>query len=85
MQIYLGETGLNRSWQEDFPSTVKCHKCGAEARIMFVAFEDITEGDFVCGLRDNGGKGDYWLHDCCAVAVYLCSNCFEPNAIINQA
>ena len=84
MQIYLGETGLNRSWQEDFPSTVKCHKCGAEARIMFVIFEDRSEKEFICNLHGNE-QDKYWLHDCCAVAVYLCSNCFEPNAIINQA
>lgn len=87
MKIHLGETGLKQSWQKEFPKTVECHKCKGEARIMFVGFEDFppkTE-EFICHLRSNGGKGDYWLHDNCAVAVYLCKECFEPSALINQA
>ena len=88
MKVYLGEEGLNKSWsnQEPFPKTTKCHKCGGEARIMFVGFEDdsLMEG-YICDLRENGGMGDYWVHDVVACAVYLCPNCFEPTAILNQA
>lgn len=45
----------------------------------------------VCDLHENGGKGDednppnLWAHDCCAVAVYLCSRCLKPTAVFNQA
>lgn len=88
MKIYLGEKGLNKSWQEDFPKTVKCHKCKGEARIMFVGQEDYSadEGNFISFLHNNTGKkGGYWSHDAIAVAVYLCKDCFEPNAVINQA
>lgn len=90
MKMYLGETGLDKTWQADFPETVECHKCKGEARIMFVGFEKpetsvSSQEKFICNLRGNGGKGDYWLHDCCAVAVYLCKECFEPNTLINQA
>jgi len=89
MKTYLGKTDLNKSWQADFPKTVKCHKCKGEARIMFVGFEkptgQISQEELICDLRENNGKGDYWVHDCCAVAVYLCKKCFEPNALINQA
>jgi len=53
---------------------------------MFVAFEDNPpKGKYICELRENGGKGDYWVHDCIACAIYLCSNCFEPVTILNQA
>jgi len=90
MKIYLGEKGLKQSWQNEFPKTIKCHKCKGNCRIMFVGFEDYPadKGNFICDLHDNTGAkkgGKFWLHDACAVAVYLCENCFEPNALINQA
>lgn len=88
MKAYLGKSGLERTWQEPLPEIAKCNKCGGEARIMFVAFEGIgaeRKGDYVCDLRNNGGKGDYWVHDAIACAVYLCKDCFEPIAILNQA
>jgi hypothetical protein len=85
MKIYLGEKGLDKTWQEPFEKIVKCHKCGGEARIMFVGLEDSEDkGRFVCDIRDNGDEG-YWPHDAIAVAVYLCKDCFEPIAVINQA
>ena len=87
MKIYIGEKGLKQSWQDSFPKIVKCHKCGSEARIMFVGQEHYPEdkGKFICELRKNGGEGAYWVHDAIAVAVYLCKKCFEPNIILNQA
>lgn len=87
MKIYLGETGLDQSWQEPFKKTIKCHKCGGTARIMFVGFED-KEKEYICQLHENAGgdkDGKYWFHDACAVAVYLCEKCFEPCAVVNQA
>jgi len=49
-------------------------------------FEGVQKkSEYVCNLRKNGGKGDYWVHDAIACAVYLCINCFEPIAILNQA
>jgi len=41
---------------------------------------------FVTGLHDSDpdGKG-FWLHDCCAVAVYFCKKCLETTALYNQA
>ena len=85
MKIYLGKTGLDKSWQRSFPEITKCHKCGGEARIMFVGFESGKTKKFVCNLRENGGKGDYWVHDAISCAVYLCADCFEPIALLNQA
>lgn len=84
MEIYLGEKGLDKTWQEPFPKTVKCHKCKGEARIMFVAFEE-KEKEYVCNLYENQKDKKYWPHDAIACAVYLCEKCFEPNALINQA
>ena len=90
MKFYLGEEGLNQTWQEPFPASVKCHKCKSNARIMFVGLEDkdTEKGKFVCDLtRERESKKDknLWPHDAIAIAVYLCEECFEPNALINQA
>ncbi len=85
MKTYLGKSGLDKTWQEPFPEITKCHKCGSKARIMFVVFEGRSEKKYICDLRKNGGKGDYWVHDAIACAVYLCPNCFEPTSILNQA
>lgn len=86
MKVYLGKSGLEKSWQEPFPEVTKCHKCKGEARIMFVVFEDPKSmSNYICDLRNNGGKGHYWVHDAIACAVYLCADCFSPITILNQA
>ena len=87
MKIYLGEKGLSKTWQKDFPKTIKCHKCKGNCRIMFVGFETYPEdkGNFVCELHENMKDKKYWPHDAIACAVYLCEKCFESNALINQA
>ena len=34
---------------------------------------------------NKGGEGgDYWVHDLCAIAVYMCKNCLEPTGLYNQ-
>ena len=87
MKIYKGNIGLNETWQEPFQENIPCKKCGKNARIMFVAIEnEIKEKDgFICKLHENMKDGKYWVHDACAIAVYLCEKCFEANAEINQA
>jgi len=82
--IYLGKKGLNKTWQEDFPKKTKCVHCGKQARIGFTYFED-DDSEFVCQLYENQKDKKYWLHDCCAVAVYFCEGCLEPTALYNQA
>lgn len=81
------------SFQDEFPKVVKCIQsgCDGEARLAFVAHE-INEkpilkgGLFVSQLYRNDPDGEgYWLHDSCAVAVYLCRKCLEPTALCNQA
>lgn len=85
MKIYLGKSGLDKSWQLPFPETTHCNQCGGKARIMFVVFEGSKSKRYVSYIRENGGKGDYWVHDAIACAVYLCADCFSPIAILNQA
>jgi len=86
IKTYLGEEGLSKSWQNDFPKTIKCHKCKGKCKPMFTSFENFKKGDkYVCNVNPNKGKGKYWVHDCIACTVYLCEECFEPNARINQA
>lgn len=94
MKFTLGEKGLGRSWQASFPKEVACVHCGGAARIGGVAHEALESDDkpivprkkpqFICDLHKNGGKGNLWLHDCCAVAIYFCKNCLEPTAKYNQ-
>ncbi len=86
MKTYLGEKGLGKSWQTEFPKSVKCHKskCKGNCRIMFVAFED-QEKKYICDLHENMEDDKYWPHDAIACAVYLCEKCFTPNTLLNQA
>ena len=88
MQTTTGEKATQMSWQAEFPQNIKCESCGGESRIIFVSHEGITEfdksGPFVCNTRKNGGKGDFWPHDCVAVAIYLCKDCFHFDALGNQ-
>ena len=84
MKIYLGKKGLDKTWQEDFPENMECHKCKSNCRIMFVGFESKGK-EYVSNLYDNMKDEKYWPHDAIACAVYLCEKCFEPNALINQA
>jgi hypothetical protein len=74
------------SWQDKFPKTAKC-ACRGTARIGFVAHEGLEEvdGDWrVYSLHPNKGKGNFWLHDSCAVAIYFCKECLNPPALYNQ-
>ena len=88
MEVTLGKEGLKKTWQAEFPETTKCCYCKGEARIGFVAHEAMSEkdigGPFVCSLRSNKGEGGYWLHDCCAVAIYFCKECLRTTALYNQ-
>jgi len=90
MKVTIGEEGLGKTWQKEFPKTTKCVHCGGESRIGFVAHEGKEEkldyNEYVCSLHKNKPDGDgYWLHDCCTVAVYFCKKCLFPTALYNQA
>jgi hypothetical protein len=93
-QVTIGEKGLGNSHQDDFPPETECVHCKGKARIGFVCLEkphaaeegEEGEDNYVCHLHPNdpGGTG-FWLHDCCAVAVYFCKKCLQPTALANQA
>ena len=88
MKVTLGKEGLKKTWQAEFPENTTCFRCGGEARIGFVAHEAMSDSDhkppYVCGLHPNKGKGEFWLHDCCAVAIYFCKECLKVTANYNQ-
>ncbi len=88
MEVTLGKEGLCQSWQAEFPKITACCKCHGVSRIGFVAHEGMSgsdsEGPSVYNLHPNEGKGNYWLHDRCAVAVYFCKECLESTALYNQ-
>ncbi len=86
MDVIVGNSGLEVSFQDFFEETEKCVHCGAVARIGFVAHEFDSESPFVCQAHDNEKHGDgMWLHDACSVAVYFCTKCLEPTAKYTQA
>ena len=92
MEVTIGKEGLSKTWQTEFPEETKCCNCVGVARIGFIAHEGMSNqptvlGElpvYVCSLHPNEGKGSYWLHDCCAVAVYFCKECLQPTALYNQ-
>lgn len=87
MEVVYGESGLDLSHQDKFPLTATCI-CGGEGRIAFVAHERTakdSEGvSYICDMHNNE-KGNMWVHDAVAVAVYLCRKCLKPIAICNQS
>ena len=86
MKVIIGKEGLENSWQEKFPEETGCCRCGGMARIGFVAIEGKPQTEpHIYELHQNGGRGDYWPHDYCAVAVYFCRDCLESTALYNQA
>ena len=86
MEVTLGKEGLSQSWQAEFPEETECCRCEGIARIGFVACEEPYPNEpAVCALHKNEGKGGYWLHDLCAVAVYFCKECLGTTALYNQA
>ena len=89
MKVYVGETGLDKTWQADFPKEVDCPYCKeGKARIGFVAIEgeDDDKEEYMCELHDNDYENDNgWLHDVCAVGFYVCGKCFEGVTLWNQA
>ncbi len=86
MEVTLGKEGLDKTWQDPFVEDIFCIHCGAVARIAFVAHETDEEhgSQFVCNLHNNE-KGNMWVHDACAVAVYFCTGCLDTTAVYNQA
>lgn len=86
MDIKKGTKGLDMTFQEDFPKKTQCC-CGREAWIAFVAAEEggAKESEYICNLYENKGRGGFWPHDCIAVAVYFCTNCFKAVTLWNQA
>ena len=86
MEVTIGKEGLSKSWQAEFPKETECCHCKGIARIGFVAYEETDPKEsVVCALHKNEGKGGYWLHDLCTVAVYFCKDCLKPTALYNQA
>jgi len=87
MKVTLGKKGLSKSWQAKFPEETECCRCKEIARVGFVAHEGIDFEEHhipLSSLYENEGKGGFWLHDSCAVAVYFCTECLEPTALYNQ-
>jgi len=87
MKVFLGETGLDRTWQDDFPKETSCVHCKEGARIAFVCFEENSpRGGYVCDLHKNDVRGEgYWPHDAVAVAIYFCRKCYQSTSLYNQA
>lgn len=84
--ITLGKEGTDLTWQQPFPEETKCNHCNGMARLGLVYFERVGQKEYVKNLYPNAPKGEgYWLHDACAIAIYLCKKCLKPTALCNQA
>lgn len=100
IKIYLGETGLNNSYQRPFPKETECVHCKKIARIAFVVCEQfdksksIEQQEFICNLHKNIHRKNIeklflgnssWLHDAGTFAIYMCKECLEATTLWNQA
>ena len=91
VDVYIGNKGVDASWQGPWPETMECVHCGAEAELIMTAME-MTGGDAsICRIHDNDpprlnpeGEG-FWPHDSVAIANYFCRKCFKITSDINQA
>ena len=92
-QVYLGERGLDKTYQWNFKPEEKCSHCGSPSRIAFVMREEVDEKNpdssvpYIYEMHENTwghGKGEYWPHDVTATAVYFCTKCAEATALSNQ-
>jgi len=81
-KVFLGEEGLDKSWQKEFTPETKCVHCNSDARIAFVNHEK-DENRFIADLHSNEEES-MWPHDATAVAVYFCKSCLKPTALFNQ-
>lgn len=88
MSAYIGEEGLDETWQASFDATTECVFCGADARIAFVGYEKSLqkggEEKYIYEMHPNI-PDNMWVYDACSVALYLCTQCLEPTAVMNQA
>jgi len=89
-----GVDGIGLSYQGDFSETTQCSKCGKGARLAFVVREyfdkkvPAKEQKFITNLHPNNSEGDgFWLHDCGAFAIYICTDidCTHATTLWNQA
>jgi len=78
MKVTLGK-------DEVFPETAECCHCKGRARIAFAGHETVDEAPHIADLHRNEGKGGYWPHDLCSVAVYFCRECLKATALYEQA
>ncbi len=94
-----GAQGTELTKQAPFPLVTDCVKCKEPARLAIVIKEDFDKAlpadaqMFVTHLHPNNPNGDregapgFWLHDCAAFAIYLCTDidCTTATTLWNQA
>jgi hypothetical protein len=89
VEVFYGSGAAEISFQSPFPTEVECVHCGCDARMAMVVAESgpPKQTEHLCRLYENDmrGEGGFWVHDCCAVAIYFCKKCAEVTALMNQA
>lgn len=83
----VGKDGLDNTFQKTFDEITKCVHCGNDAKIAYTLRENMQEDEKICDLRKDkiAQTNDYWPHDCCAFATYICPSCAEVTTLHNQA
>ena len=77
-------TALDVTWQNPFPATVTCEKCGGRGRHAVTIMES-NGNAFISRRHPNKGKGNFWPHDAISFALYFCKDCFHAQVEWNQA
>ena len=77
IHTHLGATNLKGA-QRDHSEIVNCEHCGQPARIAVVLTEEFDKpkaegGQYISGIHEYD-EDNYWIHDLCSIAVYVCTN-----------
>jgi hypothetical protein len=77
----VGPKAETLTMQAPFEPTIKCAKCGREANLACTFIENFNKSEsveenqkhFIAGNEPDKDK-EWWPHDVCAFAIYLCPN-----------
>ncbi len=76
----LKETLNELSFQEDYPESTQCSKCG-NVSIPLLAVDDVLGELIDCKPSPNIA----WPHDSSSFVLYICSECAKIDVVWTQA
>lgn len=76
------EDARTHTTQADFPETMKCPYCGADARFIFTVADEGGKGEQIGDVDENGNWKETEFQ---AFATYKCPKCFKSCSMNNMA